>query len=654
MSKYVFKLTSNKYESNPKCKFCKVLDEQFNKLSSIDDQYEIQKLEKLLVNGYNLVDVLESNHYIGKYKTLMNYKSYNDDIQNKALSVIGKQDVAYNTYNAMSPTLIFGRWCKECGSRKHDIYDTKLTSELSSYVNYDFETHTLSWTDIDYKFGHYFRVYKKSDITEFEVLKETNKLSLVDEELEDGRVYTYLIAFVNELDEIILTKEKSILIPSNDHAPKTIEFEYRIHKYLDEDFNKHEYMYAKYEHDDDNFGKVYFKLNHDHVPSISYWKEDLSFDDDDRFVFPDDRTYFLKPYIRSRVFKKDGIDDHLNYPDLYFWNRECKTEIVQYHNFYEDNIYDLTFTPGKRSMHIEFKIKLPTTIKEIKIYFKQDDKYIYDTLNDDTYKILTIKPVYGVEEYMVDIEKLASNSKWVFGVFPTYEHYDEDIRKEYQNISMIEPHYGGIKYYKNKEDFYDINLWHKHNDFYRYDLKEKKEVHSSGDRGVVWVSDNLKHHDVSVLLIHDTEMPECFTLSYDFKYIAKNNKDRLNMFYNFKLNHKVKDINFGWRHFEKTYFDQDYVIIRWEVMKHSTMPWTCAFLDNICIIPHKIRDTKTDNYTFTEELLIKQKYLYNKRIRHDGKHRYAPVRVYYMNVKMNPYEKGDFEDIDLNQEAGEN
>ena len=651
MSKHILEISKNKYESNPSCEICKVLDEQFDKLPSMSDQQGIERLEQLLVNGYHLCDVLESNNSKSKYKLSGQYASYNDDIYNKALHKIGEKSVVYNTYNAMSPTLLFGRWCKKCGSRKHDIYDTKFNSDLSSNLTFDLNSKKLFWKDVKFDFDYYYKIYRKNDITDFELVAETRVNEYQDSNLEDGRVYTYLVQCIGLEDDILMTDSIDVYVPFENHTPKDIAFEYRIHRYLTDAHETIDYLYAKYVADDDNFGKVVFKLNHDHVPSISYWHDDLYFDEKDRFFFPDDKKYFLKPYICSRQFKQDNNKDHLNQTFKYFWNTNSETKLVQLIPFYKDYIYDLKFVPDKRKMTISFKLRWPNDIKEFKLYFKQTDQFILDT--DDTYKIITFKPYLEVDEYVIEIEKLASNSFWVFGIFPTYKFYDEDIRIEYQNISKIAPFYEGEKFFKVKNDFYDINLWHPYQDFYKYDLRSKTEIRYSFNRDTVWVCDHLKHHDVGVLLIHENDIPECFTLKYDYKFVAKTMKDRLNMFYDFKLGQVVKKPSSDWHHFERLYLNQDYALIRWEVMKHSTIDWTCAFLDNISIKAHKVIDKYTDNFSYTEELIIKNEYSYNKKIRHDGKYKYRPERYYYMNVQINPYQKGDLEDS-LNTEAGEN
>ena len=639
MSKHILEVSKNKYESNPNCEICKVLDEQF-KTASKSNQNDIARLETLLVNGYHLNDVLESNNLKNRYKLLSQYPSYNSDIEKRALNEIGGESVIYNTYSAMAPTLIFGRWCKHCGSRKHDIYDTKFKADFSFKLSYDKETNILSWNDVHFNFKHHFRILKKDDLTDFELLTETSSLEVQDSDLEDGRVYTYMVQCLGVLDDILCVSTIDVLYTPLNHKPKDIDFEYRIHRYLPSlDEDPIDYLYAKFNVDDSNYGQTIFKLNHDHVPSITYWHEDLYFDENNRFFFPDNRSYFLKPFIKSKKFKTDKKPDHLDYPDKYYWNINAPTQIIKKSPFYYDYIYDLSFTPGRRSMHIEFKLKWPNNIKEFKLYFKQANEPILDI--DDSYKVITFKPYAGVEEYVIDIDKLASNSAWVFGVFTSYDLYDEDIRKEYQNISFITPRYPKVLTFKDKEDFYDINLWHKYQDFYSYDTSSYDENRYSFNSDNVWICDHLNHHDVGVLLIHEDEIPECFTLEYDYKLLTKTSKDVLNMFYNFKLQHVVRNLTNEWKHFEKLFLNQDYVLIRWEVMKHTPLRWVCALLDNIKIVAHEVHDDHNDNFSYTEELIVKNEYTYNKKIRHDGKHKYAPERYYYMHVVINPYTISD-------------
>ena len=638
MSKHILKISDNKYETNRFCPICECIDKIYDKIKTQED---IENLETLLVNGYGLVDVLEANNMTSKYKYLQNIPSYHDDIYNKALAQIGNKDTIYNSYNAMSPSLLFGRWCKNCGSRKHDIYDSTFNSDFSSKIEFDYDTQTLFWNDIHFDFDYSYRISRKDDLGEKVVLATTKQLYYQDE-LKDGRLYLYQIEVLDELNNVVHTMNKYVLIPSLDHTPKTIPIEYRIHRALKESesgYIPYDYMYIRYDDSDENLDKVLVKVNDDHVPSKTYWVHDLYFHDN-KFDFPDDRTYFAKPYLISKKFKQKDKEDHWYYPHLYFWNESIPPVLIKKEKWYEDNIYNLNFTPDDRQMTITFSVKLPHNIKQFHLYFKQGEELITDS--NDTFKHITFTAKKYIEDYVITINHLASNSKWSFAIFPEYETYDEDIREEYQSTNFITPTYELDQYFTKPEDFYDINHWHLAKDFSYYDNYNK--VYSCDDRDIVWQCDQLPYHDVGVLLIHNLIVPEFFTLSYDYKFLDKNSDDVFNMFYNFNLEHRIGFIHSQWHSFSKLYENQRQYIIRWEVMRHAHSRQTCAFLDNIHIKAHPIIDTYLDNFTYEEDIKLKDLFYYNKKFRHNGKYRHSPKRYFHMNVNINPYTINDIQD----------
>ena len=717
MSKHILKISDNKYETNRFCPICECIDKIYDKIKT---QKDIENLETLLVNGYGLVDVLEANNMTSKYKYLQNVPSYHDDIYNKALAQIGNKDTIYNSYNAMSPSLLFGRWCKNCGSRKHDIYDTTFQADFSSKVEFDYDNMILSWNDIHFDFDHSFRISRKDDLGE-NVILTTTKKHYYHDKLKDGRLYLYQIEVLDELNNPIHIMHKYVLIPSLDHTPQTIPIEYRIHRVLltpeeaegkyipslpneyeainmwespnqfywksedfnewgeklnpspseefkqvsmwenpnsiywkSEDFNewgkeidsseksnliKYDYLYIRYDNSDENLDKVLVKVNDEHVPSKSYWIHDIYFQGN-RFDFPDDRTYFAKPYLISKKFKQKDKEDHWYYPHLYFWNENIPAVLIKRENWYKDNIYDLNFIPDDRQMTITFSVKLPHNIKKFHLYFKQGEELIRD--HNDTFKHIEFLPKKYIEDYVITINNLASNSKWSFAIFPEYESYDEDIRVEYQSTNFIPPTYELDQYFTKPEDFHDINHWHLAKDFSYYD--NYKKVYSCDDRDIVWQCDQLPYHDVGVLLIHDLIVPEFFTLSYDYKFLDKNSDDVFNMFYNFNLEHRIGFIHSKWHSFSKLYENQKQHIIRWEVMRHAHSRQTCAFLDNIHIKAHPIIDTYLDNFTYEEDIKLKDWFYYNKKFRHNGKYRHSPKRYFHMDVNINPYTINDIQD----------
>lgn len=652
LSKYV--LNSGKYyEHNHNCSLCSVIDDEYSKINdSFNQQDKIKKLEELLVNGYNLVNVYESNNK--KISNLSSYKTYNDDILKKALSKFSpsQSQQVYNTYYALDATLLFGRFCRECGARKHDIFDTHLLLNNNEFnflytLSNDCSSITLTWTKITYSFGYYVYIYKKSDISDFEELYKTNEnsLSFTDTKLDDGRVYSYKIKYFDETGNVMFEKTLDVLVPTNkDHTPNKINnlvfMKHRelLHNEGTEEYRTHDYITAKYDvnSNDTNFGDVIFKMNEEHVPAIDYWYNDIQFMNHDEYTFTDRmKRYFLKPYIRSRVFRKDGTDDHDLFPDLYYWNSSMPATFMSF-SLFEDDMYNLTFQDGFRSMKINYSLKVKNTVKYVRIVFKQDNKIILNNQEFSTYKIVDVPAIHALYDYEVNITRLASNSYWVFGVFPVYENSTEDIRLEFQKIVKINPCFDKTILY-DETKFYDMGDWYKDKDFDKYNLRTYEKISYNKTPENVYMCDKLKHKDVSVLLIHEDEVSECFTVSFDYKMIAKNKDDRLNYFMNFTPELKVVDTYDQWRTFKKTYFNKDFMILRWEQMKMGEMPYTCTFVKNIKIDNETIIDTYIDNFTRTDLIKFKEFYYYNKKIRHNSKHQHVPKKFYNVDIIMNDY-----------------
>ena len=384
------------------------------------------------------------------------------------------------------------------------------------------------------------------------------------------------------------------------------------------------------------FGNVFFKVNSDHVPSVDYFVDDFVFKDNEYFRFPNkQQRYFVKPYIRSRLFKKDWDNDHQIYPDLYFWNTDQRVDILQYQPFSED-MYDLTFEDGYRSMIIRYKIKMRHTVKFVRILFKQSKEYITD--QDDTYKVVDVPVENAVFDYEIEIKGLAGNSYWVFGAFPVYEDSDTDIRIEYQTIVKIKPWFKEHEWFENDFDYYYTGYWYFAHDFDKYDLPSINKIitKNSRDKDVI-MCDGLKKQQVAPLLIHRNECSEAFTLEFDFKMLAKTQKDRFHTYVNYKRQLKVVDTSLKWLHFKETFYNQDYMYIRFEQMKMCNSIWTCSLVDNVHVTNQIMIDDKTDNFTREDEIRFTDFNYYNRRIKHNNRHLHTPKKFYKVVIKMLPY-----------------
>ena len=674
MPKYILDIGAKSWQSNPKCPLCSAIDNQYKyilkmaKLPNVNQLYlkqQVDILEGMVVNGYHLPQIYEANITPHKFvdNIIRNMPTYTDDIVNYVISEYGVEKREYDVFDRMNPTLYFSRWCRDCGARKPDIYDTlklaKFDVTLKAVVRSDKHSILLSWDKIDYPFKYVIKLFKRADNTiadetcdkeGYKLLKEysleeSRKVdSLIDEEIADGRAYYYKIIYYDEFGFSFLERKCDVWNKVwFEHKPKLLRnLRYITHRRLVRNEKGalvvDDYIYAKYDVDksDKDFGDVIFKLNADHVPSLDYFVDDLQLLNNETFRFPNKKTrYFIKPYIRSKLFKKDWDNDHQIYPDLYFWNCDSQAEIVRYKPFAED-MYDLRFESGYRSMKIKYKIKRRNNVRFVRIMFKQSKEYICD--DDGTYKIVDVPCETAVFDYEIEIKGLASNSYWVFGAFPVYDDTDADIRLEYQTIEKIRPWFTEDEWFKHDLDFYYTGYWYWHQDFDKYKLPsvEKVKLANSRDKEVI-MCDGLKIKDVAPLLIHRDGCSEEFTLEFDFKMIAKTQKDRMHSYVNHKRQLKVVDTDGMWMHYKETFYNQDFFILRWEQMKMSDSLWTCTFVDNVHVHNTTIVDDKTDNFTREDEITYTNFRYYNRRIKHNNFYLHTPDKFYKVVVTIHPY-----------------
>lgn len=650
MSKFVLDIGSE-WKHNDNCKLCSTIDKLYNELlTDQSNQHKISSLEYLLIDGYKLINVIESNNNITNEvaENIKSYLTYNDDIVNKAISKFGNssESIVYNTYFAKNPTMLFGRWCRDCGSRKPDIYDTIKLLSFNINFNYKLINNVISlyWDKLIYDFDYKINIYKKVDnIDEILFFTSDNSiLTITDSDIKDGRTYYYRIEYITEFNEILCECSLNVLNKINkDHTPKQLSnLRFVKHKkieLIDDKYITINYIKAVYDKPDDiNFGKSIFKLNSDHVPSIEFWHSDYEFNDDNTFIFPDNNTkYFIKTFVRSKPFKIDWINDHKIYPDKYFYNSDMTPRIIQY-NDYRDDLYDLVFSDSRRSMKITYKLKIYNECTGVKLLFKQDNKFILDD-NDGTYKEVIIPVEHAIYDYEVYINGLASNSFWVFGIFPMYENCDPDIKIENQTITKITPWFEQNKNY-DIDNFYYYGKWYKNNDFSKYNMDTiDKIINSDSRKSEVLICDKIKQSDVSVALIHDDDVSECIHISFDYKMIAKSKNDVYNVFLDNELKHTTNNTYGKWVNFSYDANGLDYLILRWEQMKFSSSNYTCTFLDNVSIENKEIIDTSINNFTVDEEIIFKNIYYYNRKIKHNRVYQHTPTKCLKTVITINKY-----------------
>ena len=652
MSRYIVDI-DDLWEHNRQCELCQTIDRAYDAIvDQRSSQADVTRLEELLVNGYGRPAVVEATGNAGVETVVSELEgmvSYNDDVYQKALAGQGFA-ANYDKYAARQPTAMYGRWCRDCGARKPSIVDLNARVDLTKYSLSTTVTgrHVgLTWTVARRELQQTLTITRRDDLgaqVEVGVINLTYASStsgvVVDEVPGDGRVYTYTANFVDECGLTVVTRESTQLVVVDvDHVPKPVDVKFVRHARLEAtptgyqrvEFTRLDFVKPV----DPNFGRVVVKLNDDHEPGVDYWVSDLEFSNTGEFTFTDDKHYFAKTIVESRVFKKDGVNDHDRYPDLFFYNTSAPVVLLHREPF-PDDLYALKFADGQRSMTINYSLKVGTTARFVRVMFKQGESVVTDD-DDGTFKVVDVPVVNATYDYCVTITGLAANSFWTFGVFPAYADTDPDVRLDYQTIVKIRPWYRGEHQY-TLNDFYYTGRWLPTPDFTDYQLSTYTSVVGAEARGhQVMACEHVAPGDVAVLLIHDDDVAEQFTVTYDHKLISKNYEDQLNAYVNHHRFLSETTTGGRWQSTSTTFTNASFLIARWEQLKVSTQPWTATFVDNVVVHSETVVDVDVHNFTRDDTLKFKEYYYFNRTTRYDAVQQFTPKKYYCVDVKINPY-----------------
>lgn len=132
MAKYIINCKDpNKISTNESCELCKNIDKAYMIIENLQDEEEKQRmlnsLEGSLVDGYHLLKIYETGGKgpisIIKMNEIKNYYTITDGFLSRANEFFSGIEAISNK-SIDSPVILHSRWCKICGSRKKDIYDS--------------------------------------------------------------------------------------------------------------------------------------------------------------------------------------------------------------------------------------------------------------------------------------------------------------------------------------------------------------------------------------------------------------------------------------------------------------------------------------------------------------------------------------------------
>lgn len=175
MPKYIVDFVNPKnLESNKQCELCSHIDYMYanvEKESNVKIQQEmINVLEGYLTDGYGLLRLYESlgigTSIESKVKEIKTYQNINEGLLSRINKLLNDKNFSVNS-NIDYPTILYSKWCKRCGARKKDIYDTskKISTWQLGFVNFNLRSNangvSISWGDPDSIAWYRTKLYKK-------------------------------------------------------------------------------------------------------------------------------------------------------------------------------------------------------------------------------------------------------------------------------------------------------------------------------------------------------------------------------------------------------------------------------------------------------------------------------------------------------------
>lgn len=244
MAKYIVPFVdSSKWETQCTCRYCKQLDDRYKDIIELQkDKNNLEKcqaliaeLDKYTVDGYGLAQTYESDGSVfSKYEKIQKvgtYYNYTDDVIQKAKNYIDGKVLSYNIKNnADEETVLFGRWCSVCGSRKPDVYDTLRLERLdllpiSSFrIENTGSTAEIVWRDSESEAFSYSKLFRNNEYIEMCVSKDKyyNNEKYVDK-IEPGVLYQYYVVDYDSYNKPIAISELlTTLTESDDKEPPAV------------------------------------------------------------------------------------------------------------------------------------------------------------------------------------------------------------------------------------------------------------------------------------------------------------------------------------------------------------------------------------------------------------------------------------------------
>lgn len=443
MSKYIIPfLNPTNWETNEHCELCSAIDGLYNDIiagNSDDLSKNTDFLDRYyLVDGYNLLPVYEQNGYIIYRETqieqLKQYRNDNADFMIKVHNVLYPNDhQTVSDYTiADSPTVLYSRWCKRCGSRKPDIYDP-LRAESFGLLNIvNFKATVIdgkiqvTWRDSEATVWGKTKLFRDGEpVTEY-IVRDKHETNPFEEILPTGIIYRYKVVNYDFIDEMIQsTPEIEVYVPVTENVPPgpctnvTAKQVKKLYKEGDV-YNSKDVILVDWTNptDADFDGNVLRMGEQFFVPAT----ETDGIAADKEMIFEDygiqiDHTYYLKPfpYDTEKVKPDSGDSGYIAYRNYGYDSGYASIVIKQQCN----NVSNLTILQYDGSLGVEWQDPedgIATWKKALVILKEKIDDPIMNDSDGVIITQITERNKYLTAPYK--ITGLKNGKSYYIGVFP--------------------------------------------------------------------------------------------------------------------------------------------------------------------------------------------------------------------------------------------
>ena len=223
-------IDKNKWVHNHNCIYCEQIDKQINNILNIQTKDinvaldKINVLENYLVDGYGILQVFEHNGYIllnkDEIDSLYTLKNIDDSVLDKYTAYLSNAEYPDNVSDNI--TTFYSRWCKHCGARKLDIYDTNRTErfDLLPIKNFTITTKEennevyayINWRDSDTLTYAYTKLFINDEEVLSTNVKNKYEINAYTIKIKPNVMVEIYVGNYDKYNDLLVTSDKKYIV----------------------------------------------------------------------------------------------------------------------------------------------------------------------------------------------------------------------------------------------------------------------------------------------------------------------------------------------------------------------------------------------------------------------------------------------------------